>query len=202
MEASWMDASWRRSLRVRVLGGDVEGEDCTRATRNTSTPRAIGEIGFRSARLRGSVVASNAMERTMTRTAFGLAGIAALLAAPAFAHHSFAMFDQSKVIYVSGAVKELDFVNPHAWLSIVVKDKGDAATWSFEGGSIPQLVRLGWSKDSFKAGDEVEVGFRPMKDGSRGGQLMSVKFSNGQRVCSNRGCGDGTGTVLNGTPTE
>jgi hypothetical protein len=145
---------------------------------------------------------SHATERTMTRIAFGLAGIAALLATPAFAHHSFAMFDQSKVIYVSGTVKELDFVNPHAWLSIVVNDKGDAATWSFEGGSIPQLVRLGWSKDSFKVGDQVEVGFRPMKDGSRGGQLMSVKFSNGQRVCSNRGCGDGTGTVLNGTPTE
>jgi hypothetical protein len=143
------------------------------------------------------------MERTMTRKAFGLAGIAAaLLAAPAFAHHSFAMFDQSKVLYLSGTVKELEFINPHAWLQIVVHDKGDASTWSFEGGSVPQLVRLGWSKDAFKVGDDVEVGFRPMKDGSRGGQLMSVKFTDGRKVCSNRGCGDGTGTVLNGTPTE
>src|ERR1700676_3223293 len=95
------------------------------------------------------------MERTMTRTAFGLAGIAALLAVPASAHHSFAMFDQSKVIYVSGTVKELEFVNPHAWLSIVVNDKGNAATWSFEGGSVPQLVRLRWSRDSLQGGDEV-----------------------------------------------
>ena len=139
----------------------------------------------------------------MTRTTFGLAAMAAaLLAAPAFAHHSFAMFDQTQVVYLSGTVKELEFVNPHAWLEIVVNDKGEAATWSFEGGSVPQLVRLGWSKDSFKVGDDVEVGFRPMKDGSRGGQLMSVKFVNGQKVCSNRGCGDGTGTVLNGTPGE
>ena len=47
----------------------------------------------------------NVMERTMTWKAFGLAGMAAaLLAAPAFAHHSFAMFDQSKVLYVSGTV--------------------------------------------------------------------------------------------------
>jgi len=112
------------------------------------------------------------------------------------------MFDQSKVLYVSGTVKELEFINPHAWLQIVVSDKGDASTWSFEGGSVPQLVRLGWSKDAFKVGDDVEVGFRPMKDGSRGGQLMSVKFSSGQRVCSNRGCVDGTGTILNGTPAE
>jgi hypothetical protein len=58
------------------------------------------------------------------------------------------------------------------------------------------LVRLGWSKDSFKVGDKVEIGFRPLKDGSRGGQLMSVKLANGQKVCSNRGCGDGTGSVL------
>ena len=49
----------------------------------------------------------------------------------------------------------------------------------------------------FKSGEKVEIGYRPMKDGSRGGQLMSVKFANGQKVCSNRGCGDGSGQVLN-----
>ena len=140
----------------------------------------------------------------MTPKALGFAVAAAtLMVKPALAHHSFAMFDQSKVLYISGTVKELQFMNPHAWLEIaVMDDKGDASTWSFEGGSVPQLVRLGWSKESFKVGDDIQVGYRPMKDGSRGGQLMSVTFANGQRVCSNRGCGDGTGTVLNGTPSE
>ena len=135
----------------------------------------------------------------MTRTAFGLAGLAAaLLAVPAVAHHSFAMFDQTKVLYLSGAVKEFEFVNPHAWLHVnVVNDKGVSATWTFEGGSPSQLVKLGWSKDDFRVGEKVDVGFRPLKDGSHGGQLMSVKFANGHRVCSNRGCGDGTGTTLN-----
>jgi hypothetical protein len=134
----------------------------------------------------------------MTRTAFGLAGIAAaLLAAPAFAHHSFAMFDQSRVLYMPGMVKDFEFVNPHTWLHLaIVNEKGEPSTWSFEAGSVAQLVRLGWSKDSFKIGDRVEVGFRPLKDGSRGGQLMSVKLANGQKVCSNRGCGDGSGAVL------
>ncbi len=134
----------------------------------------------------------------MTRSAFGFAGMAAvLLAAPALAHHSFAMFDQSKVLYMPGMVKDFEFVNPHTWLHLaIVNDKGEASTWSFEAGSVAQLVRLGWSKDSFKVGDRVEVGFRPLKDGSRGGQLMSVKLANGQKVCSNRGCGDGSGTVL------
>jgi hypothetical protein len=139
----------------------------------------------------------------MTRTAFGLIGMAAALAAaPAAAHHSFAMFDQSKVLQIKGAVKELQLVNPHVWLEIAINNKGEAETWAFEGGSVPQLLKLGWSKDSFKVGDEVEVGYRPMKDGSHGGQLMSVTFGNGQKVCSNRGCGDGTGTILNGTPGE
>jgi hypothetical protein len=134
----------------------------------------------------------------MTRTAFGLAGIAAaLLAAPAVAHHSFAMFDQSKVLFVSGTLKEFELVNPHAWLHVaIVNDKGDVATWSFEGGSVSQLVSLGWSRDNFKIGDKIEVGFRPMKDGSRGGQLMIVKFPSGQKLCSNRGCGDGSGAIL------
>ena len=134
----------------------------------------------------------------MRKAAFGLAmTVTALLGAPAFAHHSFAMFDQSQVLYLSGTVKEFELVNPHAWLQLVVSDgKGEAATWAFEGGSVVQLLRLGWTKENLKAGDQVEVGYRPMKDGSRGGQLMSVKQSNGQRVCSNRGCGDGTGEVI------
>jgi len=132
----------------------------------------------------------------MTRRAFGLAGIAAaLLAAPAFAHHSFAIFDQSKVLYMSGAVKKFELVNPHAWLHLAfVNDNGEASTWSFEGGSVAQLKTLGWSK--VKVGDEVEIGFRPLKDGSRGGQLMSVKYADGEKLCSNRGCGDGTGEIL------
>jgi hypothetical protein len=133
----------------------------------------------------------------MTRIAFGLAGIAAaLLAAPAPAHHSTAMFDQSKLVYVSGLVKQFEYINPHAWLHLTIaNDKGEMSTWSFEAGSPAQLLRLGWSKDDFKIGETLKVGYRPLRDGSRGGQLMSVTFTNGQRVCSNRGCGDGTGAV-------
>jgi hypothetical protein len=138
------------------------------------------------------------MERIMTRNAIGLAGIAAmLLAAPAVAHHSFAMFDQTKMLYSSGTVKQFDFVNPHVWLHVnVANDKGETLTWQFEGGAVSQMVQLGWSKDGVRVGDTIEVGFRPLKDGSRGGQLMSVKLTDGKRLCSNRGCGDGTGPVL------
>ena len=157
-----------------------------------------GEIGFLGACIRGTLIVPNVPERMMIRKTFGLAGIcAALLAVPASAHHSFAIFDQSKVLFMSGTVKQFDLVNPHAWLQLaVVNDKNDASTWSFEGGSPSELARLDWSKDILKIGDKVQVGFRPMKDGSRGGQIMSVTLANGHRVCSNRGCGDGTGAVL------
>ena len=128
----------------------------------------------------------------------GVASLALLLfVLPALAHHSFAMFDQSKVVYLSGKVKQFEWVNPHAWLHLTVTGaSGSEATWSFEGGSVAQLASLGWKPDSFPAGVEVKIGFRPMKDGSRGGQLMSAKLADGERVCSNRGCGDGTGNVL------
>ena len=134
----------------------------------------------------------------MTMKSLILAGVAAVfLAAPAIAHHSYAMFDQSKVLYLAGTLKELEFVNPHVWVNVTVTNDKGTQTWQFEGGAPTQMVRLGWVKDDFKSGEQVEIGYRPMKDGSRGGQLMSVKFASGQKVCSNRGCGDGTGQILN-----
>ena len=134
----------------------------------------------------------------MNLKVLGLAGVASLLfVMPAPAHHSFAMFDQSKVIYLTGKVKQLEWINPHAWLHLTITNpNGNEATWSFEGGSVTQLTSLGWKPESFRAGEEVRIGFRPMKDGSRGGQIMNVTLPNGQKICSNRGCGDGTGTVL------
>ncbi len=134
----------------------------------------------------------------MNLKVLSLAGIASsLFALPALAHHSFAMFDQSKVVYVTGKVKQFEWVNPHAWLHLTIAaPDGKEATWSFEGGSIAQLASLAWKPESFRVGDEVRIGFRPMKDGSRGGQIMNVTLANGQKLCSNRGCGDGTGAVL------
>jgi hypothetical protein len=115
---------------------------------------------------------------------------ASTVALPALAHHSFAIFDQTKVLYQTGTVKELEWINPHAWLHVVITDAaGNSATWAFEGGATAQLSSLGWSPDSAKPGDRVTVGYRPMKDGSRGGQIMNVTLPNGQKVCSNRGCG-------------
>ena len=108
----------------------------------------------------------------------------------ALAHHSFAIFDQTKVLNHTGTVKDFELINPHAWLHVAIIDAaGKSATWSFEGGSVAQLVGLGWTREGLRVGDKVQVSYRPMKDGSRGGQIMSVTQADGKKICSNRGCG-------------
>ena len=113
------------------------------------------------------------------------------------AHHASSMFDQTNVLYLSGTVSRFEFVNPHAWVYVMIADaNGETQVWSFEAGSVAQLTSLGWTPDSFEPGDRVEIGFRPMTDGSRGGQFMNAILADGRKVCSNRGCGDGTGNIL------
>src|SRR5579871_5332900 len=74
-----------------------------------------------------------------------LAGAAIAIAAPAFAHHSFAMFDRNKTASVSGTVKEYEWTNPHVWIHITAPDeKGAMREWGFEMQSIAQDARAGW----------------------------------------------------------
>lgn len=110
---------------------------------------------------------------------------AALLcgAGPAFAHHSFAMFDREKTVSVAGIVKEYEWTNPHVWLHIMAPDQtGKQVQWSFEMQSIAQDTRAGWRKDTVRPGDEVTIEFHPLKDGSRGGQLTAGTLANGTRL--------------------
>ena len=98
-------------------------------------------------------------------------------AAPMLAHHSAAMFDDTKVSEVSGTVKELQWANPHIWLQVIVEENGKTMEWSFEGGSPNSLSRQGWRATTFKAGDKVTVRFNPMKDGTLAGQFVGAKFA-------------------------
>ena len=112
-----------------------------------------------------------------------LAGIAVIVAAPAFAHHSFAMFDRSKVVNITGTVREYEWTNPHVWIHMSVPDQtGKAPVWSFEMQAIQADMAGGWRSDSVKPGDKVSIEFHPLKDGSRGGQLVSATLANGQHL--------------------
>lgn len=111
-----------------------------------------------------------------------LAGIASVLAGQAFAHHSFAMFDPDKLITQEGVVKEFEWTNPHVWIHVLVEDQGKPVVWSFEMQAINANAALGWRADSVKPGDKVSVDFHPLKDGSRGGQLVAATLADGKRL--------------------
>lgn len=112
------------------------------------------------------------------------ATIAGFAAAPALAHHSFAMFDHEKTISISGTLKEFEWTNPHAWLHVVATDEktGRPVEWSFEMGSVGQISAQGWKADSVKPGDKITIMGHPLKDGSRGGQYRSVTFADGRKI--------------------
>ena len=121
----------------------------------------------------------------MNIKALVLSAVAALaLAVPASAHHSFAMFDAEKTVSVTGTVKEFEWVNPHSWLRVTIDDQttGRTAQWAFEMGSPGQQAQRGWKPDSLKPGDKVTISFHPLKDGSRGGQLLTAAYPNGEQV--------------------
>ncbi len=112
-----------------------------------------------------------------------LAGLCLSFGAPAFAHHSFAMFDREKAVNISGVVKEYEWTNPHVWIHVMAPDgQGAPREWSFEMQSVQQDAAAGWRPDSVKPGDKVSIEYHPLKDGSRGGQLMSAILANGQRL--------------------
>jgi hypothetical protein len=114
---------------------------------------------------------------------------AALFGTPAIAHHSFAMFDHAKLQKLTGTVTEFEWINPHTWVHMTVTDAtGKTVTWSFEAGSVGQLTTAGWKRDSLKAGDKIEMGFHPLKDGSYGGQVLTVALESGGRLCQAHGC--------------
>src|SRR4051794_1469470 len=126
----------------------------------------------------------------MTLRSITLAAISvAMLAGPALAHHSFAMFEAGKRVEVAGTVKEFEWINPHVWLHVVVADpSGKPVQWSFEAGSPGQLTQTGWKPDTVAVGDKIIVAFHPLKDGSHGGQLLSVTLPGGRILCQGAEC--------------
>ena len=121
----------------------------------------------------------------MNVKALSLAAVAAFaLAVPASAHHSFAMFDADKTVSLTGTVKEFEWTNPHAWLRVMVQDQaaGKQVQWALEMGSPGQQAGRGWKPDSVKPGDKVTITLHPLKDGSRGGQLLTAMLPNGQQL--------------------
>jgi hypothetical protein len=112
----------------------------------------------------------------------GLFGALALLAAgPAFAHHSFAMFDHVNRITVTGTVMDFQWTNPHVFIEMDVPDaSGTAKHYTVECASPNVLTRVGWKFNLIKRGDKISALINPLKNGAAGGMLETVTLSDGR----------------------
>ena len=113
-----------------------------------------------------------------------LATVTFWIAAPALAHHSFAMFDRDKEVTLTGTVREFQWTNPHAFIEVDVPAEHGASAekWSVEMNSPNNLTRQGWKSSMLKAGDKVSVTINPLRDGKKGGLFVSVVLPDGKVI--------------------
>lgn len=113
----------------------------------------------------------------LLRRGLCLLGMVACGALPSVvaAHHSFAIFDQTRTITHKGVVERFAWTNPH--VAIYLDTPGPPPQrLKIETGSVNALKRMGWTTDSIKAGESAEVSFKPLKNGEPGGLLVEIKI--------------------------
>jgi hypothetical protein len=131
-----------------------------------------------------------------TGVATALATALLVICVPALAHHGTGTYDSTKSVTLSGVVTEFAFTNPHAALYFDVKDaSGKVVNWAIEMNSPGVLRRAGWTKATFKAGDQITITVRPAKAGTPVGLINRAQgvIVNGKQVLS----GDRTANAIN-----
>ena len=118
-----------------------------------------------------------------------------LLATPVLAHHSFAMFDNSKWVMLKGNVVEYRWENPHMHIIVKVASGADnpatVGTWDVEGAAVNIMSRQGWTKISYKPSDPIVVVAHPLKDGTKGCSIAYAVLPDNTRRYRDTARGEG-----------
>lgn len=128
------------------------------------------------------------MKNLVCAVSAAISTAALLAAAPAAAHHSFAMFDLTKHMVVEGVVTDWHYNSPHSWLHIEAADEdGEIRRWSFEGAAPVHAARQGVNGNTFRKGERVRVVMSPLRDGRPAGAMCFVVKQDGSLARPNDG---------------
>lgn len=106
------------------------------------------------------------MARRLRNFSLAVIGLLAL-SVPLFAHHGNAAYDTERSVNVKGTVTSFMWANPHVFIKVDVKDdSGNVTHWIVEAQNPVSMSQIGWSKDTFKPGDQVEIDAIPAKNGN------------------------------------
>jgi len=122
------------------------------------------------------------MRKLIISTIIGIAAVAVSVSS-LMAHHSSAMFDQTRTITVEGVVKKWELTNPHSWLWVEVKEKdGKTVVWGFEAEGPSTLQRAGIRPSDFKVGTQLKITGNPMKNGEKEAiWINAIRIADGKK---------------------
>ena len=106
-----------------------------------------------------------------------------LISTPLFAHHGRVGYDNEKVLTLKATVTGFEWANPHVQIHFDAPDeKGVMQHWTAEAGNPFAESRIGWTKDEFKAGDQITITFHPAKNGNGVGLFMKAILPDGKEA--------------------
>jgi hypothetical protein len=119
----------------------------------------------------------------MRASRFLLPAVLLFIAATAAAHHSPGMFDRTKTVTLTGAVRAFQWSNPHCYIQLLVKNaQGKEEEWSMELGAPMYLYNQGWRPSTLKAGDAISVTIAPLRKGGTGGLVLGAVKADGTKL--------------------